>query len=1099
MSFSLPLPNRITCYCILVLVICFSTFFSYAQLITTVAGGNGDGHQAQYADLVGTTTVAIDHAGNIYIAEPRRSVIRKIDAVTGVISTFAGNGKNGYSSYGIPALEASFGDPSGVAVDAQGNVYVSDQLTDKILKIDAVTGVLDVIAGNGSGGDGSLAVSASISTPHSLTLDVHGNIYFTDTRNYRIRKIDAVTKIITTVAGNGIAGSAGDNGPATQANIGFTSAVAVDANGNLYFTDYESHKIRHVNATTGIITTIAGTGTSGNSGDGGLATLAKLNSPLGVQVDSNGDLVISDTYNQRLRKIDHTTGIISNLAGAGVSGHADGVGVLAKFSVPQGITMDANGNLYVADYTNGRIRKISGASVTTIAGTGGFYGDGGPATDAHLKLPYGVALDKEGNLFIADMINSRIRKVDHVTKNITTICGGETNPLGDGSPAIGARVNWPRAVAFDKDDNLFIADTENQRIRKISKATGIITTVAGTGTSGGLGDGGLATAAQLSGPRDIAFDSEGNLFIADEYNHRVRKITMSTGVITTVAGTGTGGNSGDNGPATGAALNHPYSIATDSDNNLYISDLFNNKIRKVNASDQVITTIATLGNGPDGGPAIGGLNGSAPVIACDSLGDLVIYNGNQIRTISKTTGFVKTIAGKGMGYYGDGGSAVEAYFNSISDIIFDEDGNMFVADSGNDRIRKIHARTAQTIAFDTPDEKTYGNGNFDLSATSSSGLPVVFTSSNVNVATIVGKTVTIVGAGTATVTAHQPGDLVYFPASPVSKNLVVHKASQTITFDTPGEKTFGGAAFDLNATSSSGLAVTITSGTSTVATVNGKTVTIVGAGSTLLSVNQIGNNNYLPAATVEKTLLVKKASQTIAFNSIPAKAVGESPFSVLATASSGLAVAYSTSSDKITISGNQVTIVKAGLANVKADQGGNPNYDAAVSVERTFCVNPAKPSITFNFDLPNSELTLTSSENVGNQWYLNGVEIAGANQKTLITKSEGVFTVKSTVDGCAGPLSDPTAKLYTALSDPESPMLSIYPSPAKESLVVEVRTGRQEPFTLKLLDMAGRSVALQQGVTNESVIMNVSELPEGVYFLKVDTERKQVVKRFIKK
>jgi sugar lactone lactonase YvrE len=271
--------------------------------------------------------------------------------------------------------------------------------------------------------------------------------------------------------------------------------------------------------------------------------------------------------------------------------------LLPELNSPWGVAVDAAGTLFVADTRNHRIRKFEMVTgiVTTVAGKGrpGFEGDGGPATGAQLRSPATVAVDMSGNLLIADEDNHLIRKVDAVTGYITTVAGtGEHGFAGDGGPATIAQLAFPRGVARDVSGTLFIADTWNHRIRKVEAATGVITTVAGTGESGFAGDGGPAISAQLARPAGAAVDTAGNLFIADQDNHRIRKVEAATGVITTVAGTGESGFAGDGGPAISAQLYSPATVVVDVSGNLFIADQDNHRVRKVEGATGLITTVA---------------------------------------------------------------------------------------------------------------------------------------------------------------------------------------------------------------------------------------------------------------------------------------------------------------------------------------------------------------------------------------------------------------------------------------------------------------------------------------------------------------------------
>jgi trimeric autotransporter adhesin len=346
----------------------------------------------------------------------------------------------------------------------------------------------------------------------------------------------------------------------------------------------------------GIIITVAGDSTAGYSGDGGAATAAELHSPYGVAFDAWGNLYVSDFYNNVIRKV-APSGTISTVAGGGTSGLGDGgAATAAALANPYGVAVDVAGNLHIGDYFNARIRKVTpSGTISTVVGNGtlGYAGDGGAATAAELDLPTGVAVDASGNLYIADALNAVIRKVAP-SGTISTVAGtGTSGYSGDGGAATAAELDEPCGVAVDAAGNLYIADKNNNRIRKVTPS-GTIGTAAGGGTSG-LGDGGTATAAELFEPMGVAVDVSGNLYIADNGNDRIRKVTLS-GTISTVAGNGTYGCSGDVGAATAAALAGPQEVAVDASGNLYIADVNNNRIRKVGTCNTFVPTAIATAN-----------------------------------------------------------------------------------------------------------------------------------------------------------------------------------------------------------------------------------------------------------------------------------------------------------------------------------------------------------------------------------------------------------------------------------------------------------------------------------------------------------------------
>lgn len=345
--------------------------------------------------------------------------------------------------------------------------------------------------------------------------------------------LNSNAQIMNTFAGTGTAGFSGDGGVATGAQISNPTAVAFDASGNVYIADYNNNRVRKIN-TSGVISTFAGTGIGGFSGDGGSAINAKLSLPSGVAVDASGNVYIADHANQRIRKV-NTSGIISTVVGTGVAGFGGdgGIAISAQINFPTGVTFDISGNMYISDRNNNRVRKINTSGIiSTFAGTGvsGFSGDGGPATNAQLSSPNSaVAFDAAGNVYIADLGNYRVRKVNTLGI-ISTIAGTGSNGFsGDGGAAINAKLSSVFGVAIDVIGNLYIADFNNQRIRNVN-TSGIMSTFAGTGIAGFSGDGGSAINAQLNSPAGVSIDAAGNLYIPDAANQRIRNVTMLNGI-----------------------------------------------------------------------------------------------------------------------------------------------------------------------------------------------------------------------------------------------------------------------------------------------------------------------------------------------------------------------------------------------------------------------------------------------------------------------------------------------------------------------------------------------------------------------------------------
>ena len=660
---------------------------SYPYVITTLAGSNpaGDGGQAKSALLEFPTALAVDANSNVYIADQNGPEIRKVTtdgkinafvpganaasvqvdgagnvyfisgsavymvSPAGKVTTIAG-GSYGYGGDGLAATAALLNSPSGLALDGAGNIYIADTYNCRLREV-TLDGKIKTIAGNSTcatTGDSNPASSAQLNYPQSVAVDSSGNIYVGE--EYRIRMIAAGTKIITSFAG-GSGTSTADGIQATTAYIPLNPSLAVDRSHNLYFTDSAHARVRMISATDGTVTTVAGTGLAGFGGDGGLATSAALNNPNGVAVDATGKVYISDQINCRIRMVD-TSGRIATVAGATHYAGDLGQATSALLHQPQHAIKDAEGNLYISDTYNHAIRKVApSGSITTIAGSGtcGYTGDQNPAVSAMLCYPAGLELDSNRNLYVADSGNYVVRRIDSGGQ-ITTYAG--TGKYGDsynGSKAAAAQFRYPFGLAVDGTGNLYVSDALSFRVHKVA-ANGTVSLVAGTGTQGYLGDGGLATAAQLAYPTYLALDGSGSkLYIADALNNEVRKV--EGGIITTVAGART--CCGTAPDATHTYIGQPGGIALDSSGNLYISAPNFSFIAQVSGS--AITVIA----------------------------------GNNR-----------------WAFAGDGGLALSASVNSPSGLWVDSSGDVYVADTGNNRIRKLTLDSPAGLAVAAGDQQT---------------------------------------------------------------------------------------------------------------------------------------------------------------------------------------------------------------------------------------------------------------------------------------------------------------------------------------------------------------------------------------------------------
>lgn len=603
--------------------------------------------------------LAVDGSGNIYVADEVNQKIRKITPA-GVVSTFAGSGASG-SADGI-GTAATFFNPQSVAVDASGNVYVADGSNRKIRKITSA-GVVSTLAGSGvSGSANGTGAAASFTFPMGVAVDASGNVYVADHNANRIRKITPAG-VVSTFAGSGVQGSA--DGTGTAASFNSPAGIALDGSGNVYIADYNNHKIRKITP-SGVVSTFAGNGTMSNAE--GTGTAAGFSFPAGVAVDGSGNIYVADHNNHKIRKITPAR-VVSTLTGNGTQGTTDGNKTIATFSYPDHLAADAAGNVYVANLN--KIRKVTPAGVvSTVAGTGApgdVDGTGIAASFIHVR---GVAIDASGNLYVADSGNNKIRKITPAGL-VSTLAGSGLEGSIDGT---GSAANFyaPSGVAVDGAGNVYVADRLNHKIRKITPG-GVVSTFAGSGVQGSAD--GTGTAASFAGPWGIAVDASGNVYIADSGSNKIRKITPA-GVVTTFAGSGTAGNTDGTGMT--ARFNFPVGVTVDASGTVYVAGGSGNNIRKITPGGVVSTLV----------DAAAGLNFPAGV-AVDGTGNVYVtdYYNQKIRKIT-STGVVSTLAGTGT--YGsiDGDGTIARFYNPVG-VVVDNSGNLYVGDDNNNKVRKI--------------------------------------------------------------------------------------------------------------------------------------------------------------------------------------------------------------------------------------------------------------------------------------------------------------------------------------------------------------------------------------------------------------------------
>jgi RHS repeat-associated protein len=764
-----------------------------------------------------TNTYIADTSGNrIQVVAGTSGTYWGVAMTAGDVYTIAGSatGVQGHSGDGGAALSALLNDPAGVALDSSGNLYIADSGNNRVQEIPVSSGTqwgipmtandIYTVAGSASGtagksGDGGASTASLLNDPYDVTPGFGTNdIYIADSGNNRIQEICATTACgtlgdIYTFAGSssGTAGDSGDGHAANLALLNDPTGINCSAIGSLYIADYGNNRIQEVSADTnthwgiamsvGDIYTVAGSssGTAGHSANGTVATSALLDGPIAVAVDNSDQLYIADALNNRVEEdansthtewnipmtaFDMYTVAGSNTGTSGSSGDG-GLATSALLSFPDGVTMDAGLNLYVSDAVNNKVREVSASTwdISTYAGDGGGDlgndGNGGPSDTAGVDNPDNVATDSEGNVYVADSDNNRVEEIaasSHtqwgisMTKgDVYTIAGfadGFAGWNGRGNIATNAELDDPTGLAIDKSGNLYITDTGNNRIEEVPAASGTqwsqtmtayhLYTIAGssTGASGDSGDSGIATSALLDSPFGVAVDAAGDVYVADWFNNQVREIAVTGGAqwgissmtaayIYTIAGSSTGasGDSGNGGRSTSALLDNPLGVDLDSAGNLYIADSINNRVQEVAkasgtqrgismTANDVYTiagsATASYGHAGDGGPATAALLGDPVGLAFDGSGDLYVADtgNNRIQEIassngtqwsqSMTAGYIYTVAGSSSGvagYSGAGGPATSALLDFPFGVAVDPSGDLYIANELDNSVQEVTA------------------------------------------------------------------------------------------------------------------------------------------------------------------------------------------------------------------------------------------------------------------------------------------------------------------------------------------------------------------------------------------------------------------------
>ena len=903
--------------------------------------------------------VAVDSAGNVYVADEQNHTIRKVTP-GGMVTTLAGLAGSIGSKDGME--HARFNTPSGVAVDSAGNVYVADSGNHTIRMV-TPGGVVTTLAGQAVD-DGSTDGTGSIARfrfPRGVAVDTNGNVYVADSENHTIRMVTPVG-VVTTLAG--LAGSNGStDGTGSVARFNYPQSVAVDSAGNVYVADSGNSTIRMVTpggvmAPGGVVTTLAGQAGSLGSNDGP-GSAARFFYAFGVAVDSAGDVYVGDYANHTIRKV-RASGVVTTIGGlAGIFDSSDGMGSAARFYVPHGVAVDSSGNVYVADTFNHTIRKgvptaavsppvitsastavgmvgqaftyqitannrptsfnatglprglsinpttglIAGTPIvagttsvslsasnaggtgvgtllitvslpvtaqnytfTTLAGwalnTGSTDATG---SGARFNYPHGVAADDAGNVYVADTFNHTIRKVTP-GGTVTTLAGLTGVSGSTDGPGSAARFNNPRGVAVDSAGSVYVADSGNHTIRKVTSA-GLVSTLAGLALSSGNTDG-TGSAARFYSLEGVAVDGVGNVYVGDTFNHTIRMVT-SAGVVTTLAGLA-GSNGNTDGTGNAARFDFPYGVAVDSASNVYVADSGNNTIRKVTpgqvmAPGWVVTTLAGLAGTPGSSDGTGSAARFDHLygVAVDNAGSVYVTDADN-NTIRKVTsvGVVTTLGGlAGVSGSADGtGSA--ARFNYPRGMAVDSAGNVYVGDTFNHTIRKgvpTAAVSPPVITSSPVDQIAEVGGTVSFSVVTAGTAPLAcqWWFNDVPISGATNKTYTMMNvqanqAGSyRVVVSNEAGSLTSAPAV-----LKVNLMNQTITFGSLANKATTDPAFGVNATANSQLPVSfsIVSGP---ARIIGSTITLSGAvGTVVVRAEQAGSANYNAATPVNQSFSV---------------------------------------------------------------------------------------------------------------------------------------------------------------------------------------------------------------------------------------------------